>query len=968
MKKFLLLAALFGALLLSGADIAFTVDNPGRIKGKRTLRVGIPFPKGKFKDAGSFGVFMGKKQFPAVVTVLNRWPQDQSLRWAAAVFTGELDGSPQQKFTLKTGVKPLLPPRGELEEDLSFKPYFITASGVRYDAGKPEYTQIVEANSLRRMVKTEGFFRNSKNEPFCRYIIRQEFLAGNKESKLYFTFVITGDEKQSKFKDIGIEFPGNFQKGTLGGVKGDAMNKYLLQYAYDKYLVSSLKTPKKWQKKGDGTQAPGWAAADNFRIAVGDFAETFPNELEIRPDALVYHFWPAHGVKEPGFKVTDANRQYLRFCHEGEVLDFTAPREYWDVGSDYIKRYFREGKIESPMGVAKTAVLRIAPQGGAVAPEKELMALVDPQWLCASGVMRNIHHYDPVKFPAEEKLLYNWYAWERRQARNAPPGDFGKWNYGDSHSVWIVEKNRWDDFYRTWKGYHHSSGSYPWLLALRKGDFEICRWAIAVSQHLMDIDICNWSTRESEAFPKDPKLIWRRKIKGALNDYKGLTHWHAGSRNPDYNSQTEFALLYYYITGDIRGLDVAKMWGEAALKLYRRPSIGRGGTGMVSALTDLWLATGDKRYTDMIDKYITRLRAGQIKSKQPLSSRTGKGAMTGWANYQPGIQKYYDATHSPVAKAIIADWAACTVKGVSERTEPPSIDLSLYGWLLTKDITYLRYAAWFAESGLYEHALAEPVRHQFKSVSYFFLERLPFLMWAMNKYNKKVTPLAVGGGVCQFPYQLTSSYPKEGAFTVYLKSSGKPFELKCGALIGKSKTADLTLTDPDGKVLAKHTLVPGKNKENDAIITFTTLADTGLKIGVHKPGVLTLKIGPKVRRLALECPLPRVAAAECHYNNKMSGGTWAFRVKKAGTLTIDMVKTMDTSAHLQLESPDGKYAGSFNFRCPYDGKKKTAHFKVTPGIWQLRGIFGTGKYTLKLDGKKIPYVAPSKELWFDMDK
>ena len=118
------------------------------------------------------------------------------------------------------------------------------------------------------------------------------------------------------------------------------MKKYLLQYDYGKYLVSSLKSPKAWQKKGDGRQAPGWAAADDFRIAVADFAETFPNELEIRPDAVVYHFWPAHGVKNPEFKVTDANRQYLRYCHEGKILNFAPPREYWDVGDKYIHRYF----------------------------------------------------------------------------------------------------------------------------------------------------------------------------------------------------------------------------------------------------------------------------------------------------------------------------------------------------------------------------------------------------------------------------------------------------------------------------------------------------------------------------------------------------------------------------------------------------------------------------------------------------
>ena len=960
MKKIFLLCLLIAAVLLSGAEIPFTVENPGGLKGRATLRVGIPFPRGKFSKVDDFGVFYGKKQFPAHITVLNRWPQDGSLRWISVVFSGQLNGEKYQKFILKTGVRAMkFAPKARFHE-FKYTPYFLTAQGVRYTAGKPEYTRIIESSPLHRMVKSEGFFRNAQNEPFCRYIIRQEFRAGTGESKLYFTFVITGDEKQAKFKDIGIEFPGNFKKGVLGGVKGDAMNKYLLQYAYDKFLVSSVKSPKAWQKTGDGKQAPGWAAADKFRISVEEFAENFPNELEIRPDALVYHFWPAHGVKEPNFKVTDANRPYLRYCHEGRILDFTAPEGYWNVGKDYIKRYFNEGAIESPMGVAKTAVLRIDPMGGSKAPAPEVMALPDPEWFCKSGVMRNIHPYDPVKFPAEEKLLYNWYAQERRLALS-PPGDFGKWNYGDTHSVWRNDLKRWDDFYRTWKGYHHSSGTLPWLLALRKGDFDLCRRAIAVSRHLMDIDICNWSTKESEAPVKDPKLQWRRKIKGALNDYKGLSHWHAGSRNPDYNSQTEFALLYYFLTGDIRGLDVAKMWGETALKCTTWSLYGRGATGTISALTDLYLATGDKRYLDLAEKQIKSLERVQISRKQPLSAKVHAGGFLNWASYQPGIQKYYEATNSATAAAILKKWAKNIESGFTFRTDPMMLDVPIYGWLLTGNTRYLRYSQWFKESGMALEYAPRGRTYDLNSFHHFFLERLPVWMWMKNKYKKELMPLAVGNGCSQFPYAMArGSYPKEGVMTIYLKSSGRPFVLKCGLTAGKTKSVQAKLLGPDGKVLWQKSFTPSKKKTVDFAQKFTKVP----------AGVLTLQLGPAVCALAMECPLPRVAVPQVHYNNKFSASTWAFRVREPGTLVIEAERIMNVSANLQLESPQGKSAGVFRFLIPNrprksDPKKMKASFKVTPGIWELRGHFGTSKFTLTVNGKKIPYVSPGKAWWFD---
>ena len=109
MGKGILLLLFIFPLLLCAADISFTVDNPGKIKGKRIIRAAIPFPRGKFRTADHFGVFGAKKQFPAVMTVLNKWPQDQSLRWVAATFEAELSGERQQKFLFKTNTSPLTP-------------------------------------------------------------------------------------------------------------------------------------------------------------------------------------------------------------------------------------------------------------------------------------------------------------------------------------------------------------------------------------------------------------------------------------------------------------------------------------------------------------------------------------------------------------------------------------------------------------------------------------------------------------------------------------------------------------------------------------------------------------------------------------------------------------------------------------------------------------------------------------------
>ena len=140
MKK-ILLSALFilSAAVAAAVEIPFTAENPGRIKGLRPIRVGIPFPKAKFKNCDGFGVFSGNRQIPCALEVLNRWPQDKSLRWISVAFRAELNGEKLQKFTLRTGVKPM-PSQGPapMVAGLPGKLYFIHADGRRFEAAKPD--------------------------------------------------------------------------------------------------------------------------------------------------------------------------------------------------------------------------------------------------------------------------------------------------------------------------------------------------------------------------------------------------------------------------------------------------------------------------------------------------------------------------------------------------------------------------------------------------------------------------------------------------------------------------------------------------------------------------------------------------------------------------------------------------------------------------------------------------------------
>lgn len=175
--------------------------------------------------------------------------------------------------------------------------------------------------------------------------------------------------------------------------------------------------------------------------------------------------------------------------------------------------------------------------------------------------------YDPKHFGKIEAALSRAFDCERRL--EAHTNDYGMFNFGDGHTVWDKGRERWSDHYRQWRALHHGAPRVPWLLYIRSGAPKYLLHAVRNTRHVMDIDICHFTTGEfaERAYPEG-------KIVGALNDYKGLVHWHSGSRLFDYNAMTDYLLYYYYLTGDRRGLDVAKEWGESIKARFVKPQGG----------------------------------------------------------------------------------------------------------------------------------------------------------------------------------------------------------------------------------------------------------------------------------------------------------------------------------------------------------------------------------------------------------
>ncbi len=1004
MKVFLIMLLAAVIFHLQSADIPLILKNESGYHGSRSVNAGVPFPKGMLKDTSRLGLFDGANQLPVQIAVTNRWPQDGSIRWIMCDFRAPLTGSAEQTFTLKTDV-PAKPSKGLAVTESPDRfvintgtatftvnrrnfdflsmvnktgltgagPYLVDAAGTLFTTagGSPDSVIMESVGPERAVIRAEGWFYGPDDQKFCRYNLRTHYTAGSSELLVYYTIIITEPTARAKFRDIGFRIPGNFRDGKFGGHDGNAVGRYLLQYEYDKFLVSPSDQPAEWRPRGDGSAAPGWASAGNTTLYVEAFRENFPNELEVSKDALTYHLWPAHGVAMPERKVTDANRQYLWYCHEGKILDFQAPEPYYRVGNSYEARYFREAEFENCLGVAKTAVLRIGfdlPENNLKAWEKPPVLMASPQWMCDSGVFGLIHPYDPERFPELEKTIADTIAKEHKLQAATGPGDFGKWNYGDAHTLWNNKTGRWDDFYRCWKGYHHASGSVPWLYYIRSGNPYYFNWAVAVSRHLMDIDICNWSTEESEK-PQPEKYQWTRKIKGGLNDYKGLSHWHAGTRIHDYNAQTEFALNYYFLTGDSRGMDMARMWGDAAIKNFQRPLSGREGAGTVASLVDLYLATGHKPYLELAEKFITKLYASQSLPGHELtlighstSYIPAKGLPIplgafhdNWQNYAPWLQKYYLMTGDREAARRLVAWGDAFLAGYGDTAVALRLNAELnilsHAWRISGDEKYLRRLRWIIDNFVYQQP-----HSSFNSPVYFMMEQSPTAMAALSEYNRPLIPEAPEKGLNPAPYH-GPQHPKYGDYEFLLKSDGTPFTFSAGYGANKpdTKPVELTLFAPDGTKVWEQ-----KDDTSGLYRTSKVSVDPAVK-GVYRFTATNLRYCRPETNLPLVSKLGMMRTG--------FGGTRIFfRVPENGELTIrlDGSKGMEEFTSLQLLNPAGKLSGELRYAPAADGKTKELKVPVTPGLWSLRGYFGMVEPSFLLDGHPIaPKVSFNAEGYFD---
>jgi len=553
-------------------------------------------------------------------------------------------------------------------------PLTVDHEGTLYRASLDGHSRVaVEvAGSERVVIRAEGWHTSAAGKRLGKYITRIWAYRGRPYLRVFHTFIITEDSRKVRYRDIAMALPCRVPSATasfwLDGKRCEVpvspqRRGILLQDDWNHAAVNALGGTVR-KLASEGTHADGLFRGGRVAVMVKEPWQNYPKEMEVGANGMVVHFWPGHneGPPDGAELATLENLHQLRFCHTGELLDLQAPswlpEEFPVKMSPEIRNANLPGAVRdaNAIGVAKTHEMLIAllPRD---ADEGDLQALnrafqgetnahVPVDWMAASCAATDwpLHPHDAKNFGTFEDLFSAHFDFERRAC--AHTADYGMWNFGDGHTVFLPAEKRWS-LWRVWRGYHHGCARWPWIAYLRTGDPKYLTHGRRSALHLVDVDTCNYTNDEftAKSYPAG-KLLY------GLNDYKGYVHWHAGNRFFDYNSMVDFAFYLYHVSGVRRGRDVALGWLDQAGQGGNGipEGTGRGLSGPIAALTFGLAETFDPRLLRPLQLAMRSL----IDSQDPKTGEFLPCATTAYASFTRYIQ-YSGSEEAKVALLRIGE-------------------------------------------------------------------------------------------------------------------------------------------------------------------------------------------------------------------------------------------------------------------------------------------------------------------------
>ena len=470
---------------------------------------------------------------------------------------------------------------------------------------------VEERGAVRAVLHAKGRHLDDKGRAFCEWHVRIHAFAGKSELRVFHTFVFDGDPERDLIRDVSLHLPLNFSgmKGSRhwsamldndlysAPIQSSSPRKYveLIQESHNlaKLYIETFRKlplgaidasrvsptgailarsrPSFYQAIETGRRAPGIMdySTDTFgvSVAVREFAERYPNELQIHPstDTLRVHLWPEHG--DP-MNLTRGRQTSAYSGQEGKgdaVGAATTQEMLFD---------FHSGReIDLPL-------LR--------SQAKRLLLRLDPDYIAGTKVFGSIHPHDPENYPEIEQTLEELFDWQVRHARCNQWT--GKWDYGATQIKWNNRAEMWSQIARHGWTLNEVSNTYgPWIMYARSGERKYFDWAEQNTKNIIDIGTVHVGPN-----------------RGAQRRH-AEKQWSGGTDST--HTYLHAPLAYYYFTGDRRAYDVLMESADYMMQIHERAETlmkesdgkwsdagKRGFVNPLNAFALLYELTGDRQY------------------------------------------------------------------------------------------------------------------------------------------------------------------------------------------------------------------------------------------------------------------------------------------------------------------------------------------------------------------------------------